>query len=377
MRLYERIFEAGPSRLPVRSERSLYPRADVHRQRWRAKPESTVQASVMTEICFTVALLAELGGIWLLVSEGKRASYALVRWRDANPKSNPDGSWDQIRQINDVMERLLGSRANRLVAVDRPPPQLLGLHKSAGLVGGQVGVEKRTIVDTRRQSWRSLRPLPSTSRVGKQRRQTSGARYCRRMLFGYARISTADQNPDHQIDALLRAGVARDNIHLDTASGAKAGRPQLDLALKLLRAGDTLKITRLDRLGRSVLHLVTLGAELRERGVEVVGAGGSARPSHGRPSGRSGGAVAAVLVEDLQEPLDLGVGQRCGGGSGGNGADRRPHVLGRDRHVRPSPWLAWEACQVSAPPPGRTAALRCHSPVTFEGHLAVSLMRGS
>ena len=89
------------------------------------------------------------------------------------------------------------------------------------------------------------------------------------MLFGYARVSTTDQNPDHQIDTLLRAGVARDNIHLDTASGAKASRPQLDLALKLLRAGDTLTITRLDRLGRSVLHLVTLGAELRERGVEL------------------------------------------------------------------------------------------------------------
>jgi DNA invertase Pin-like site-specific DNA recombinase len=74
-------------------------------------------------------------------------------------------------------------------------------------------------------------------------------------------------NPDHQIDALLRAGVAQDAIYIDRASGAKASRPQLDELLKLLRDGDTLKITRLDRLGRSVLHLVTLGATLRERGV--------------------------------------------------------------------------------------------------------------
>ncbi|MEV4177805.1 recombinase family protein [Nonomuraea sp. NPDC049709] len=87
------------------------------------------------------------------------------------------------------------------------------------------------------------------------------------MLFGYARVSTADQNPDHQIDALLRAGVDRDAIHLDKVSGAKASRPSLDLVLKLLREGDTLKVTRLDRLSRSVLHLVTLGADLRERGV--------------------------------------------------------------------------------------------------------------
>ena len=87
------------------------------------------------------------------------------------------------------------------------------------------------------------------------------------MLFGYARVSTADQNPDHQIDALRRAGVAHDDIYVDHASGAKARRPQLDIVLRMLRDGDTLKITRLDRLGRSVLHLVTLGADLRERGV--------------------------------------------------------------------------------------------------------------
>jgi DNA invertase Pin-like site-specific DNA recombinase len=92
------------------------------------------------------------------------------------------------------------------------------------------------------------------------------------MLIGYARISTADQNPDHQIDALLRAGVDREHIHLDTASGAKATRPALDLALQLMREGDTLKVTRLDRLSRSVLHLVTLGADLRERdiGLHVI-----------------------------------------------------------------------------------------------------------
>jgi hypothetical protein len=75
------------------------------------------------------------------------------------------------------------------------------------------------------------------------RETTSGNpadRYCRRMLFGYARVSTADQNPAHQIDALTRAGVERNDIYLDTASGAKASRPQLDVLLKVLRRGDTL-----------------------------------------------------------------------------------------------------------------------------------------
>jgi DNA invertase Pin-like site-specific DNA recombinase len=83
----------------------------------------------------------------------------------------------------------------------------------------------------------------------------------------YARVSTPDQNPDHPIDALPRAGVAERDIHLDIASGSKASRPQFDLVMQLLRPGDTLKVTRLDRLGRSLLHLVTLGAQLRDRGI--------------------------------------------------------------------------------------------------------------
>ena len=89
------------------------------------------------------------------------------------------------------------------------------------------------------------------------------------MLLGYARVSTDEQNPAHQLDALTRAGVAADDVYLDRASGAKASRPQFDLLLRHLRAGDTLVVTRLDRLGRSVLHLVTLGAALRDRGVQL------------------------------------------------------------------------------------------------------------
>lgn len=104
------------------------------------------------------------------------------------------------------------------------------------------------------------------------------------MLIGYGRVSTAEQNPAHQIDALSRAGVAREHIHLDTASGAKASRPKLDLVLKMLRAGDTLVVTRLDRLGRSVQHLINLGAELRERevGLKVIEQGIDTATAEGR-----------------------------------------------------------------------------------------------
>lgn len=89
------------------------------------------------------------------------------------------------------------------------------------------------------------------------------------MLIGYARVSTPEQNPAHQVDALLRAGVAERDIHVDVAGGAKASRPKFDLVMQLLRAGDTLIVTRLDRLGRSLVHLVNLGADLRERGINL------------------------------------------------------------------------------------------------------------
>jgi DNA invertase Pin-like site-specific DNA recombinase len=87
------------------------------------------------------------------------------------------------------------------------------------------------------------------------------------MLIGYGRVSTAEEDAAGQVDALVRAGVAAEDIHVDTASGARASRPKLDLVLERARGGDTLVVTRLDRLTRSVSQLVSLGAELRERGV--------------------------------------------------------------------------------------------------------------
>ena len=88
------------------------------------------------------------------------------------------------------------------------------------------------------------------------------------MLIGYARVSTQDQNLDHQIDALIKAGCERSNIFTDKVSGAKSSRPGLDQALSHLRAGDTLVVYKLDRLGRSVPHLVETVTSLQQRGIE-------------------------------------------------------------------------------------------------------------
>jgi len=77
-------------------------------------------------------------------------------------------------------------------------------------------------------------------------------------LIGYARVSTAEQDTALQTDALRKAGC--DKIFEDTASGAKAERPGLAAALAYVREGDTLVVWRLDRLGRSLPHLIeTIG----------------------------------------------------------------------------------------------------------------------
>ena len=85
---------------------------------------------------------------------------------------------------------------------------------------------------------------------------------------GYARVSTDEQELDLQLDALKKAGCRPRNIHTDKASGARAARPGLETCLANLKKGDTLVVWRLDRLGRSMSHLVGLVEELRERGVD-------------------------------------------------------------------------------------------------------------
>src|ERR671932_2864777 len=85
------------------------------------------------------------------------------------------------------------------------------------------------------------------------------------MLIGYARVSTDEQNLDLQLSALKQAGC--EQLYTDKVSGTKATRPGLEEAFSHLRAGDTFVVWRLDRLGRSLRHLIDTVTDLQERGV--------------------------------------------------------------------------------------------------------------
>jgi DNA invertase Pin-like site-specific DNA recombinase len=84
-------------------------------------------------------------------------------------------------------------------------------------------------------------------------------------LLGYARVSTTDQQPQLQVDALTAAGCYR--VFTETASGARTDRPVVEQVLDQLRPGDTLVVWKLDRLGRSLRHLVDTLTGVADRGI--------------------------------------------------------------------------------------------------------------
>ena len=111
--------------------------------------------------------------------------------------------------------------------------------------------------------------------------------------IGYARVSTDDQHLDLQRDALQQAGCSV--IYEDAASGKSAARPELEQCRKALRAGDTLVVWRLDRLGRSLHDLVQIVAELEQRGVHFESL--TEKIETGSASGKLQFHVFAALAE--------------------------------------------------------------------------------
>ena len=124
------------------------------------------------------------------------------------------------------------------------------------------------------------------------------------MLVGYMRVSKADgsQTTDLQRDALLAAGADPGALYEDKASGKKDERPQLAACLKALRAGDTLMVWKLDRLGRDLRHLVNIVHDLTERGVGLkVLTGQGAAIDTTTASGKLVFGIFAALAEYERE----------------------------------------------------------------------------
>jgi DNA invertase Pin-like site-specific DNA recombinase len=148
--------------------------------------------------------------------------------------------------------------------------------------------------------------------------------------IGYGRVSTRDQNPDSQRDALTAA--ACDKILIDKASGKLARRPELDKALLVARADDHLVVTKLDRLGRSLEHLIALSKELQARDINLVvlDQGIDTSTAVGRMFFQILGAIAefehALMSERTRDGLEAA---RTRGRSGG----QRPKLTPRQAKI--------------------------------------------
>jgi DNA invertase Pin-like site-specific DNA recombinase len=88
--------------------------------------------------------------------------------------------------------------------------------------------------------------------------------------YGYARVSTREQNPDSQFDALTGAGIDSGNVVIEKISGKLASRPKLDQLLARLKRGDAVVVTRLRRIGRNHKHLLELSEWFDEHGIDFI-----------------------------------------------------------------------------------------------------------
>jgi DNA invertase Pin-like site-specific DNA recombinase len=124
------------------------------------------------------------------------------------------------------------------------------------------------------------------------------------MFIGYSRVSKSDgsQVLDLQKDALIESGVQNEHIYEDLASGRFDNRPGLLACLKSLRAGDTLVVWKLDRLGRNLKHLVNIIDDLHKRGVGFrVITGQGANIDTTTPNGKLVFGIFAALAEFERE----------------------------------------------------------------------------
>ncbi|MGO9976044.1 MAG: recombinase family protein [Solirubrobacteraceae bacterium] len=164
-------------------------------------------------------------------------------------------------------------------------------------------------------------------------------------IVGYARVSTDEQSLDLQLDALKAAGC--DRVYQDVGSGTLADRPDLARALDHVRAGDTLVVWKLDRLGRSTHHLIGLVQELDRRGIALRVLDGAMTIDTSTPSGKLVFGLFALLAEFerdlLSERTRAGLAAaRARGRKGGRPSTITPPTLKAARQLREGSDLSME-----------------------------------
>ena len=198
------------------------------------------------------------------------------------------------------------------------------------------------------------------------------------MRFGYARVSTEEQRLDRQVDALEKAGCER--IYLEKASGAKAGRPELEKLLSVLRDGDEVVVAKLDRISRSTKHLIELSERFDEIGVDFISLNDSIDTT--TPMGRFFFRVMAsiaelerdMIVERTKDGLSAARARGHGGGRPKAPADavskaKRMHESGKfsiseiteATGISKSTLYRNLAQEADEPPSAETGAVQCAS----------------
>ena len=159
-------------------------------------------------------------------------------------------------------------------------------------------------------------------------------------LVGYMRISTKEQKLDLQRDALQAAGVAERYLYGDVASGAKQARSGLVACLKALHPGDTLVVWKVDRIARSLLHLLEIVQDLQERQIgfrilEGVGAQMNPATSEGKLFLSMLGAFAEFERTLIRERVVAGlVAPRARGHKGGRRPKLSPAQQRQAQHLK-------------------------------------------
>ncbi len=181
------------------------------------------------------------------------------------------------------------------------------------------------------------------------------------MLIGYARVSTASQSLDLQTEALQQAGCKK--VFTDIANGAKADRPGLTEALAYLREGDTLVVWKLDRLGRSLNHLIQTVSQLDQQtiGFKSIQESLDTTTSGGKLIFHIFGAIAEFERELIRERTQAGLSAaRARGKQGGRRTVVTPQKIVLAKALAADPDLTvTEICE----------ALRL-SPATYYRHIA-------